>query len=175
MPPRPGRPTAWSAATAISPRRTSCAWPRRMASCSSKGTLLGGSCRARLHTWAGEQLHDLSNPTTTGSGQREVMAYRSGLLDELPGRLRAPRVYAIDDAEDGRTWLWLEDLHETLRCWTDPASWLTRLCSARPIRRSACRTAHEISDDGLVALARVAETEERVFTSTHRASVRGHA
>ncbi len=50
--------------------------------------------------------------TTTDSGQREVLAYRSGLLTDLPGRFRAPRVYSIDDAEDGGTWLWLEDLHD---------------------------------------------------------------
>ena len=44
------------------------------------------------------------------NGYRAALAYRSGLLTELPGRFRAPRVYSIDDAEDGRIWLWLEDL-----------------------------------------------------------------
>ena len=46
------------------------------------------------------------------SGYREVLAYRSGLLGELPGRFRAPRAYAIDVADDGRIWLWLEDLQD---------------------------------------------------------------
>ena len=46
------------------------------------------------------------------SGYREVLAYRSGLLRDLPGRFRAPDLYSIDDAEDGRIWLWLEDLHD---------------------------------------------------------------
>jgi hypothetical protein len=50
--------------------------------------------------------------TVPDSGYREVLAYRSGLVGELPGRFRAPRVYSIDDAEDGRIWLWLEDLHD---------------------------------------------------------------
>jgi hypothetical protein len=55
------------------------------------------------------------------SGYREVLAYRSGLLAKLPGRFRAPRVYAIDDAEDGRIWLWLEDLHDAYgRQWPLP-------------------------------------------------------
>jgi hypothetical protein len=53
------------------------------------------------------------------SGYREVLAYRSGLLTTLPGRFRAPRLYAIDDAEDGRIWLWLEDLHDAYgRNWS---------------------------------------------------------
>jgi len=52
------------------------------------------------------------------SGYREVLAYRSGMLAELPGRFRTPRVYSIDDAVDGRIWLWLEDLHDVYdRSW----------------------------------------------------------
>jgi hypothetical protein len=49
------------------------------------------------------------------SGYREILAYRSGLLENLPGRFRAPRVYSIDAAEDGRIWLWLEDLSDVYR------------------------------------------------------------
>jgi hypothetical protein len=53
------------------------------------------------------------------SGYREVLAYRSGLLAKLPGRFRAPRVYTIDVAGDGRIWLWLEDLHDAYgRNWS---------------------------------------------------------
>lgn len=52
------------------------------------------------------------------SGYREVLAYRSGLLAALPGQFRAPRLYTIDEAEDGRTWLWLEELHDVYaRSW----------------------------------------------------------
>src|SRR5438105_4919820 len=57
-------------------------------------------------------LPEPSNATVPDSGYREVLAYRSGLLAELPGRFRSPRLYSIDDAEDGRVWLWLEDLHD---------------------------------------------------------------
>ncbi len=46
------------------------------------------------------------------SRSREILTYRSGLLAHLPGRLRAPCVYAIEDTADGRVWLWLEDLHD---------------------------------------------------------------
>lgn len=49
------------------------------------------------------------------SGYREILAYRSGLLAKLPGRFRAPRVYSIEDAEDERIWIWLEDLSDVYR------------------------------------------------------------
>lgn len=40
---------------------------------------------------------------------REVHAYRSGLLDALPAGLAAPRCYAIEE-RPGAVWLWLEDV-----------------------------------------------------------------
>jgi len=46
------------------------------------------------------------------SGTREILAYRSGLLDDLPGPLRAPHVFGIDE-DDAAVWLWLEDLTDT--------------------------------------------------------------
>jgi len=42
--------------------------------------------------------------------RREVLAYESGLLASLPGRLRAPRCYAATARDDGGVALWLEDL-----------------------------------------------------------------
>jgi len=42
---------------------------------------------------------------------REILAYRSGLLVDLPGPLRAPRVFEIDDDYDA-VWLWLEELED---------------------------------------------------------------
>jgi hypothetical protein len=47
----------------------------------------------------------------TASSTREILAYRSGLLIDLPGPLRAPRVLEIDE-DDGAVWLWLEDLKD---------------------------------------------------------------
>jgi len=44
------------------------------------------------------------------TGTREILAYRSSLLADLPGPLRAPRVLGIDENEQGTIWLWLEDL-----------------------------------------------------------------
>jgi hypothetical protein len=41
---------------------------------------------------------------------REVLAYRSGLLDQLRDGLVAPRCYGMQERPDGSLWLWLEDL-----------------------------------------------------------------
>jgi len=45
------------------------------------------------------------------SSTREILAYRSGLLVDLPGPLRAPRVLDIDEV-DSAIWLWLEDVKD---------------------------------------------------------------
>jgi hypothetical protein len=44
---------------------------------------------------------------------REPLAYRSGLLDHLPG-IRAPRCHHVDERSDGSYWLWLESLADDL-------------------------------------------------------------
>ena len=41
---------------------------------------------------------------------REALAYRSGLLDELPGGLEAATCYRLDDRSESEIWMWLEDL-----------------------------------------------------------------
>jgi hypothetical protein len=43
-------------------------------------------------------------------GMREIAAYRSGLLDDLPGNLRAPRAVHIEEVADGEASLWLEHI-----------------------------------------------------------------
>jgi hypothetical protein len=42
--------------------------------------------------------------------KREAMAYRSGLLDDLPGGIAAPRCLAVDESAEGIVRLWLEDV-----------------------------------------------------------------
>jgi hypothetical protein len=42
--------------------------------------------------------------------RREADAYQSGWLDDLPGRLRAPRCFGVVDRPDGACWLWLEEV-----------------------------------------------------------------
>jgi hypothetical protein len=50
------------------------------------------------------------NPSKWNNGQREALAYSSGLLDGLDAGLVAPRCVQIETAADGTTWLWLEDV-----------------------------------------------------------------
>jgi hypothetical protein len=38
------------------------------------------------------------------------MAYRSGLLDDLPGGIGAPRCLGVEELANGIVWLWLEDV-----------------------------------------------------------------
>jgi hypothetical protein len=61
------------------------------------------------------KLFQRSARTTPGEPTRpprEILAYRSSLLDSLPGPLRAPRVLRIDAGADGSFWLWLEDIRD---------------------------------------------------------------
>ena len=80
------------------------------------GSALGVAGHAEPVAWSSvlKLMHqpaiDPSGPVT--STGREVLAYRSSLLERLPGPLRAPRLYAIDDDPDGTVWLWLEDVHD---------------------------------------------------------------
>jgi hypothetical protein len=67
------------------------------------------------------KLYEPSAATTRGElarAPREILAYRSSLLTVLPGHLRAPRVLRIDEGDDGRFWLWLEDVSDVhMRRW----------------------------------------------------------
>lgn len=44
--------------------------------------------------------------------KREALAYQSGLLDDLPGGLKAPRCLAVVEQQDESIWLWIEDVKE---------------------------------------------------------------
>jgi hypothetical protein len=50
------------------------------------------------------------DPTLLSYWRREILAFASGLLDDLPGRVAAPRCYGVDDFPDGAVGLWLEEL-----------------------------------------------------------------
>jgi len=44
--------------------------------------------------------------------KREILAYQSGLLHNLPGQVAAPSCYGIDEKSDGSVWIWLEDIKD---------------------------------------------------------------
>ncbi|MEF3353763.1 phosphotransferase [Paenibacillus sp. GYB006] len=50
------------------------------------------------------------DPSHYNYWKREILAYESGLLDQLPGNLIAPECYEMEEKFDGTVWLWLEDM-----------------------------------------------------------------
>jgi hypothetical protein len=51
--------------------------------------------------------------------QRELQAYQSGLLTDLPGNIEMPLCYQVDEKSEGDYWLWLEDVKEDTEVpWT---------------------------------------------------------
>lgn len=49
--------------------------------------------------------------------KREVLAYQSGLLLDLPGNLVAPRCYGVTEHPNSECRIWLEDIHEPASVW----------------------------------------------------------
>ncbi len=58
-----------------------------------------------------------SDPQGAHYWKREVLAYQSVVLQNLPGKVRAPRCYGVQERPDGAAWIWLEDVHDTLGKW----------------------------------------------------------
>lgn len=56
-----------------------------------------------------------TDPAHNQYWRREALAYQSGLLDDLPGELAAPRCFGVDERAGDTIWLWLEEVHETER------------------------------------------------------------
>lgn len=56
------------------------------------------------------------------NGRRELAAYRSGVLDELPAGVRAPALHGVGERPDGEIVLWLEDVHQDPERATDEGS-----------------------------------------------------
>ena len=44
--------------------------------------------------------------------KREALAFQSGLLDDLPGGLTAPRCYEAAEHSGGTHWIWMEDVRD---------------------------------------------------------------
>ena len=59
-----------------------------------------------------------NNPSAWNYWKRELLAYSSGLLNELDGNLAAPRCYRVTEHSQDEWWLWLEDITETPPTWS---------------------------------------------------------
>lgn len=49
------------------------------------------------------------DPLSLRYWKREALFYQSGLLDDLPGKIRPPRCYEVIEQPSGEIWLWLEE------------------------------------------------------------------
>jgi hypothetical protein len=66
----------------------------------------------------------LAVPYLVANGERELAAYRSGLLDALPPGIRAPRAHGTARDADGGVTLWIEEVRHAARRPLDPATLL---------------------------------------------------
>jgi hypothetical protein len=57
-------------------------------------------------------LDATAEPSISTGPQREMELYRSGLLADLPGGIRAPACYDMTERPDGSVWMWLEEIRE---------------------------------------------------------------
>jgi len=57
-------------------------------------------------------------PAAWNYWKREVLVYQSGLLNDLPGDLVAPRCIGVVEYPGQEFWLWLEDVVESEKVWS---------------------------------------------------------
>ena len=57
---------------------------------------------------------DRDDPSSRPYWKREVLAYQSGLLDDLPAGLAAPRCLGVVEQPGGEYWLWMEEVHDDI-------------------------------------------------------------
>jgi hypothetical protein len=55
------------------------------------------------------------DPVSLRYWKREALAYQSGLLDDLPGKIRAPSCYGVVEQPEREVWLWLEEVIDDLK------------------------------------------------------------
>jgi hypothetical protein len=59
-----------------------------------------------------------NDPAVWNYWKREVLVNQSGLLNDLPGGLAAPRCYAVVEYPGDEFWMWMEDVREAVSDWS---------------------------------------------------------
>lgn len=60
----------------------------------------------------------MGNPRSVFYWKRELLAFQSGILEDIPDAVRVPCCYGVMERDDGG-WLWIEHIHEsTERRWS---------------------------------------------------------
>ena len=63
-------------------------------------------------------IEAITNPSAWNYWKREILAYRSGILNELSGNLVAPPCYGVAERPNDEWHIWLEDIKEMPEVWT---------------------------------------------------------
>lgn len=74
-------------------------------------------CNSKTHPWSLilKSIHPgARDPDPQGFDywKREALAYQSGFLIDLPGKLAAPDCYEVAERPDGSIWIWMEDVQD---------------------------------------------------------------
>jgi hypothetical protein len=77
-----------------------------------EGQPAGWSVILKILSPAALPVGERDDPASWRYWRREVLVYECGLLEDLPGGLRAPRLLGREDQPDGSIWLWLEEVHD---------------------------------------------------------------
>ena len=64
------------------------------------------------------EYESMMNPSSWNYWKREILAYRSGILNELSGNLVAAHCYGVTEHPNDEWRIWLEDIQEMPRVWT---------------------------------------------------------
>ena len=78
-----------------------------------KGTAQAGECTAPWSLFLKILRVNDRLVVSESEWKCEALLYASGLVDEIPGGLRAVRCYGQEQIADNEIWLWLEDASET--------------------------------------------------------------
>jgi hypothetical protein len=60
----------------------------------------------------------IQDPASWNYWAREKLAYQSGILNDLGGNLVAPRFFGVTETPNGESWVWLQDVQETVKTWS---------------------------------------------------------
>lgn len=75
----------------------------------------------RIGEWPRLYIPEAGRPLPPMYWEREPLAYQTGVLDELPEGLAAPRCFGVDRKDPSVYWVWLEDLVDAWGgSWTLP-------------------------------------------------------
>ncbi len=93
---------------------------RFMGSAQDRGAIIPWSLVVKV-----ARANAYDDPAAARYWKRELLAYQSGLLADLPAGLRAPRCFGVLEQSSGEGWLWLEEIPDAAVGRWPPERFLT--------------------------------------------------